>query len=118
MIDSHRREDDAPLAQHLHIVPKDSFPTFKNFDVELSAAILSLVVVLLPGILMKLLNFSATAAAAPNPMLSAPSFVNSTLLIGFVLALYSLSRSKENAATRTITIFTLIVCVLRFVLPS
>jgi FtsH-binding integral membrane protein len=119
MIDSHRREDDAPMDHHLHRVDgQNMFPTFKSINPDMAAAILSLVVVLLPGILLKLLSLNSSTTTAPSPLITSPSFVSVTLLVGFILALVSLARSKDNASIRTISIFTLIVCILRFILPS
>jgi hypothetical protein len=119
MIDSHRRDDDKPMEQHLHRrTTREMFPTLSNMNMDYVSAILSLILVLLPGILIKLTSFSADAYKQPNPFLTAPGFVNATLLAGFVLAVYALARSKNDVAVRTISILTLIVCIVRFILPS
>ncbi|MDB4939645.1 MAG: hypothetical protein JWO40_70 [Candidatus Doudnabacteria bacterium] len=118
MIESHRREDDAPLAQHLHVENKAMFPTFASVDADLAAAVLSLLIVLLPGIILKIMAFNANALTQPNLLATSAPFVNSTLLIAFVLAVYALARAKSNPSTRTIAILTLVVCILRFILPG
>jgi len=59
-----------------------------------------------------------TGQKAPNPILTSVGFMNSTLVIGFILGLIALVRSKNDVTVRTLAILTMIVCVIRLVLSA
>ncbi len=123
MIESHSRAGDKPMEQHLHLreTSRNMFPTFADMDLGLWAAIVSLIVVLLPGIVSKLLSFSEATAEAElrnNVLLSSPGFNSSTLVIGFVLAVVAIACSKNNPSARLLATLTLVVCIIKFILPS
>ncbi len=122
MIESHQRAGDKPMEQHLHIRDNASrmFPSFMNADLGLWTAIVSLIIVLLPGILAKFMAFKEvdSSMTVQNPFLSSPSFLSSTLIIGFILAIIAIASGKSNPSARLLATFTLVVCVVRFLLPS
>jgi hypothetical protein len=102
--------------EHMHHVAKH-FPTFKNMDVAVTSSVFSLVIVLLPGIIAKLMVIgSSEIAAYQDSALLSPTFQNITLLIAFILAVYALVKSNVGSSARTFAILTLIVCIARFVL--
>ena len=90
---------------------------FEKLNWELWVALISLILVLLPGILVKVIGYDPTGAKAPNPILTSVGFMNSTLIIGLILGLYSLVRAKDTN-TRSLAILTMIVCVVRLVLSA
>ena len=91
---------------------------FEKLNLDLWFATISFILVLLPGLLVKVIGYDPSGAKAPNPLLTSVGFINSTLVIGFVLGLIALVRSKNDVTTRTIAILTMIVCVIRFVLSA
>lgn len=98
---------------------KDKFPTFRNVAWDWLLALISLVVVLLPGVLLKIVtlnpNFDSTSPS--YQFLVSPVFNSAVVLIAFVLSLISISKTKEPSV-RTLALLTLIICIIRFMLPS
>jgi hypothetical protein len=93
------------------------FPTLRNMDVVVTSSIFSLVIVLLPGIVAKLMTLgNSEMAAYQDSALLSPAFQNITLLIAFVLATYALAKSLVGSPARTFALLTLVVCIARFVL--
>ncbi len=90
----------------------------ERLNLDLSLAVLSLILVMLPGLLIKVIGYDMTGQTAPNPILTSVGFNNSTLIIGFILGLVTLARSKNDVTVRTFAILTLIVCVVRFVMSA
>ncbi len=98
---------------------KGAFPTFKKWDWDWISAILSLVVVLLPGILVRILAFNPSFdTSAPSYQFVASSGFNSAvILIAFILALVALYKARHSGV-RTLALLTLIVCIIRFLVPT
>ncbi len=98
---------------------KEKFPTFKKLCWDWILGVLSLVVVLLPGILVRIFAFN------PNFDTSSPSyqfvasqgFSSAVILIAFVLALIAITKAKQPGV-RTLALLALIVCILRFLVPT
>lgn len=91
---------------------------FQKLNLDLWGATVAFILVLLPGILVKVIGYDMTGQKAPNPLLTSTGFMNSTLVIGFILGLVALVRSKNDVTVRTVAILTMIVCVIRFVLSA
>ena len=91
---------------------------FKKLNLDLWAATVAFLLVLLPGLLLKIIGYDMTGQKAPNPILTSVGFMNSTLVIGFILGLIALVRSKNDVTVRTLAILTMIVCVIRLVLSA
>ncbi len=90
----------------------------KKMDADLSVAVLSLIISLLPGILTKIMALGSTSLATQSALAVSPKFNATTIIIAFVLGLYALARSNNNVSTRTIAIITIVVCVLKLLLQA
>ncbi len=93
------------------IVVSNRFPTLKSLGYDLISAILSLFVVLLPGI--------ARYVAAGDSELQqpfSPEFQLVTLLLALGLSVYAIVKSETGSGTRVIALVALVACTIRLVL--
>jgi hypothetical protein len=85
------------------------FPTLHKLGYDLIAAILSLVVVLLPGIVKYITAGDQAAKISPEIQLM-------TLLLSLGLAVYAIAKSETGSGSRAIAMVALTACTIRLVL--
>lgn len=92
---------------------KSHFPTLERIGYDLIAAVLSLVVILLPGIARYLATSEQQQSAS---LLFSSGFQLLTILVSLALSIYAIVKSETGSGTRVIALVALVSCVMRLVL--